>query len=114
MKHNQLNILYTFNKEIIGQSYSIVRVFDEQSFVELEKNEMSFNDLEGLAAFCIELLEEFKISYGYMISSTEFNSAISSSVKNEHDFSELFEKFGTRIESSDPDSKKGIFDRIFN
>ena len=114
MKHNKLNILYSFNKEIIGQSYSIVKVFDEQSFVELEKSEKNFSGLEELASFCVELLEELKIPCGYMISSTEFNNAISNSVMSEHDFSELFERFGTKVESNDPDSKKGIFDRIFN
>lgn len=114
MKNNKLNILYTLNKEILGQSYRIVKVFDETNFIEIDKSEMNFNTLDELASFGVELLQEFKLSHGYIIANTEFNNALRDSVKTRSDFGELFEKFGTKIEVPESEDTKGIFGRIFN
>lgn len=111
---NNINILYKINKEIVGNTFEIVSVYDSHTFIDLDQNEKKFSGLEQLEQFAKDLIDELKSRNTYILSVEEFNTGIANSVKTKKDFSEIFEKYGTMIKSDTRRGGKGIFDKIFS
>lgn len=111
---SDINILYKINKEIVGNTFEIVSIYDSHSFIDLDKSERNFNGLEQLEKFAKDLIDELKSRNTYILSVEEFNTGIANSVKSKADFSEIFEKYGTEIKSDSRKGSKGIFDKIFS
>lgn len=111
---NNINILYKVNKEIIGNSLEIISIYDDRSFIEIDKSEKKFATLDDLASFSKSLIPELKASNAFILDVEEFNKSISNSIKSKEDFSTIFSRFGTKLESDIPKGSRGLFEKIFN
>lgn len=110
---NQLNVLYRFNKEIISGSYEILFAFDSESFLDPDYLSDNFDSIEQLASYISSLLVDQKLNFAYILSVDEFNKALDSTVVDKESFSEVFEKFGTKLDLPQDRRSKGLFDRFF-